>query len=172
MLLPDGYSTILNILWPNLPVTLFIREKELQPPALDLGGGIETSTMRNARMRTFAAKSLLTLGELTLMCQYDPGVYGQMLTIVAEPAAGGVGGLVGVRTRMGAIARMDVIFPDASILRFYGWVDKIAPPSHKEGDFPLMEIKIVPGNRNSTSVGAPEFVPVFIPGALPGAIGR
>lgn len=175
MLLPDGFSSLITINYPTSPITLFLREKELQPFSLDLGGPIDTSTMQNQMMRTQAAKSLVTTGEVTLSCQYDPGIYLQLLTRVIE--RGGNNNPqnnipLGFRPRLGATALMSWYFPDGSRIDFYAWVEKMTPPVHKEGDMPLMEVKICLSNRNITTSVAPEYVPVFTPGVFPGELVR
>lgn len=157
MILPNGYACILTTMFPNNQVTLFIRERELQPPSLDLGGGIEISTMYNNYFKTKVSKGLIEVGDVTLQARYDPYIYAQMLAIV--PEAGGPGGpppgrLAGTRRRLGQNAQQVVTFPDGTVLVVYGWYDKITPPSHKEGDVPLMEVKIVVSNLDHNGVEA------------------
>ena len=175
MQLVDGYSAYVVSTFPTMNVTLFIRERELQPPAVDLGGQIETTTMLNNFVRTHAAKSLATIGELTLQCQYDPGIYAQMLSVVADSTVSG-----SFRFRQGQNASHIITFPDGARFGFFGWYEKITPPSHKEGDFPLMEVKIQPSNRCSftgtfmdavATLGA-EFVPRFEQGRNYGVVAR
>lgn len=133
MFLVDGFSTVVT--FSGLP-GIFLREREVTPPELDAGGEIDTSTMLNSRMRTRAAKSLATLGKVTMMCQYDPFVYSQLATW------------------LGVVQVITVVFPDGFEMSFPGWVDKFTPPSHKEGDFPLATVEIIPSNTNQTPVSA------------------
>lgn len=141
MFLHDGFQTWIGFpdLAPN--IALVMKEREVQPPDMDGGGEIETSTMRNTRWRTKAPKSLITLGDVTLQVQYDPSLYNDILA------------LINVNTRV------EIKFPDTSTLTFYGWVDKFTPPSHKEGEFPVAEIKVHCSNVHA-GTGA-EQAPVY-----------
>lgn len=128
MLLPDGFRTLVTF---SLRPGIFLREREVTPPELDGGAPIDTTTMRNLRWRTQASRSLLTLGELVLQCQYDPFVYAQLIA------------------DMQVNQLITVTFPDGALLAFYGWINKFTPPSHKEGEFPVAEVRIVPRLRGA-----------------------
>ncbi len=127
--LNDGFSTVVTVsLTPSLILTL--REKEVQPPDLDGGGPIETTTMRNTLVRTKQPKKLTTIGDLVMHCQYDPAEYAAFI--------------LGHGQRIGFCS---VTFPDGSTLGFFGWVESFKPSSHKEGEFPTAEVKIIPSNQ-------------------------
>lgn len=149
MLLVDGFSTTFTFTDPagtlavagGIPVppggatgtgpgTLYIQERDFTPPGLAGGGSIETSTMRNSRLRTFAPKSLKTLTEMSGACMYDPYALFQVFTAI------------------NIVLLFAVLFPDAATMSFYGWFDELTPQSHKEGDFPLANFKVIPGNVN------------------------
>lgn len=126
MFLYDGQSTLISF---AVAPAIFLREKEVQVPAYDMGGPIDTTTMRNTVMRTKAPKSLLDLGDMTIQANYDPAV---LTTLLANM---GVNGLI------------TVTFPDAAVETFYGYIDKFTPAALKEGEFPLAEVKVVATNR-------------------------
>lgn len=159
MFLTNGHRTLVSM---SLLPGVFLREREVQPPSLDMGGSIDTTTMRNSLFRTATSKTLITVGELTMMCQYDPFVYNQFIVTL-----GGVRQLFTVQ------------FPDGMTFTFWGALEKITPPSHKEGDFPLMEVKIIPHLRNTTATAhlgglvadaANEVSPVRVAGANVGNV--
>jgi hypothetical protein len=124
--LTDGYSTLVR--FDKAPAVLF-RQKEVQPPGLDSGGPIETTTMGTMRFRTNWPKSLITITEMTLQVQWDPIVYTTIVQLLMGPA--GVG-------------YIRVQLPDGNRFNFIGFLDKFTPSQHKEGDFALAEAKIVP----------------------------
>jgi hypothetical protein len=126
MLLANGFRSLISFaLRPNL----FVREKEIQPPEIDGGGPIDTTTMRNLAWRTKAAKSLKDLGEIVLQVQFDPFVYSQLSVDINTPQT------------------MTVTFPDGAFIQFVAYINKFTPPSMKEGEFPLAELRIVPTNK-------------------------
>lgn len=127
MFLVDGYSTlIVGTGYSTNGAVIAFREKEVQPPDVDGGGEIDTTTMRNLLWHSASPKALLKLGQTKLQVQYDPFMYNQIV----------VNALI---NRL-----WTVIFPDAATLGFYGWLDKFTPTSHKEGEFPLAEIILFP----------------------------
>lgn len=138
----DGYQTLISFGADPL-IVVVINEKEVQPPDLDGGGEIDTTTMRNLKFRTKNPKSLVTLGDMTVQINYDPVVYTSLLNIL------NVNNLI------------RVIFPDGSTLDFWGWIDKFTPASLKEGEFPLAELKIHSSNHDqSLNETEPIFTPV------------
>jgi hypothetical protein len=149
--LTDGYQTLIEV--PGIvgqPVLLF-REREVQPPDLDGGGPIETTTMRNTRFRTKQPKHLITTGDITTHVQYAPQVYDDVLRSLQ------------------IVGKITIRFPDGYITVFIGWLEKFTPTSLKEGDFPLAEMKLCVGNqllsRNSVILG--ETPPNFTNGPVP-----
>lgn len=147
--LTDGYQTLIGFVDAPLlglgDLTLVMKEKEVQPPDIDGGGELDTTTMRNVTWRTKQPKSLFTLGDVTAQIQYDPIIYTSILVLLNR------------NTRIG------IRFPDLSALSFFGWVDKFTPPSHKEGDFVIAELKIHCSNQNNSGV---EVAPVFFAGPI------
>lgn len=129
MFLVEGYQTLVTF---SATPGLFLRVRELQPPEIDGGGEIDTTTMLNAAARTRSQKTLVHWNAITMQCQYDPFVYFQM------------SGTINVRQLM------TVTFPDAAIVPVWGFVDKFTPTSLKEGEFPLAEVKFIPTHRTTT----------------------
>jgi hypothetical protein len=130
--LTDGYQTLVSI-----GGTVF-KERETQPPGLDAGGPIDTTTMRNVRWRTMQPKHLVTATEIKVKAEYDPVFYVTILT-----------SLLGVNGQIG------IIFPDGHTLTFWGWLDKFVPDSHKEGEVPLADLTIHPSNQDNSGFEQP-----------------
>lgn len=129
--LQDGYQTLVT--FANLPgLSVIFHEREVQPPSVE-AGEIDTMTMRDMLWRGKWPKSLLSAGDVTIPGRYDPVAYTTIVARIGRPA--------NVTT---CVIRM----PDLSTLTLYGWIDSITPPSHKEGEMPLMEIKFKVSNRN------------------------
>jgi hypothetical protein len=135
-LLQDGFKTLIAI----TGVTALFEEIEVQPSALDAGGPISQSTMRNTRYRTSMGKKLITQGKLTVKVAYDPAVIPQMV------------GILGVNKSI------TKTFPNGNTVQFWGFVDKFTPDTMKEGDRPeaTMEIEVTNLNASNAETG-----PVF-----------
>jgi hypothetical protein len=129
--LSDGYQTLISM--SAAPNTNF-REKEVQPPGLDGGGMIDTTTMRNTRFRTRQPKHLVTADDITLHVQYDPDAYNTVLAIIQE------------------VQTLTVTFPDGKQLNIDGFLDTFKPVSHREGEFPTAEMKFVMTNQTAEGV--------------------
>src|SRR5207253_1537103 len=108
--LDDGFSTLITL--ENIPdVKLF--EKEVTPPAMQAGGPIETTTMRNIAVRTAAPKKLKNLGPVNSTCAYATDA------------------LSSIYAQLGVNQRITVTFPDGSRWRYWGWLDAFTPGSNK-----------------------------------------
>lgn len=164
-------------------VPLTLRIKELHPPEVDGGGGIDTTVMANGVMRTMAPKSLLTFGKLSMLCQYDPGVYGQFFPAAFAAAVGvvpaGTAAVIAPGNPFGGfinvIGVFTVLFPDGATFVFNGWINKFTPSNHKEGDFPTAEVEIIPSNTSIIPVAgflSHDVLPIVAPGASPGLVVR
>ena len=141
--LDDGFKTVIAF---GTSTVSKLYEKEVQPPGVDGGGAIDTTTMRNTLYRTMAAKSLLTLTEHTFEAAYDPAAYTEMIASI------NVNQLI------------TITFPDNATLAFYGYLDKFVPNAHVEGEQPTATCTIV--STNVDGAGA-ETAPVY--GAAPSA---
>lgn len=136
--LTDGYQTLVG--FDAAPAIQF-KEKEVQPPDLDGGGEVDTTTMHNVRWRTKQPKHLVSAGDMSIQAQYDPILYS---TIVSD--------LLNVNNLI------TITFPDGATLEIWGWVDKFTPAPLKEGEFPLAEVKIHFSNQDDNGV---EQAPVY-----------
>lgn len=136
--LDDGFSTL--IAFAADPDVSFW-EKTVTPPGVDGGDAIEQTTMHNTAWRTFAARSLKTLTDVSLTAAWQPQVYDQIIALI------NVEGLVTCH------------FSDTSTLDFYGFLKDFTPGSHEEGSQPEADITIVCTNVNPVT-GA-ETAPVY-----------
>jgi hypothetical protein len=136
--LTDGFPTLIR--FSRNPAVL-LKEREVQPPDLDGGGEIDTTTMRNNTWRSKYPKSLITAGDCTLQVNYDPKLYSDILAMINKNQS------------------IMVRFSDGSGIQFYGWIDKFTPASLKEGDFPMAEVKIHCSNMDAAGV---EVGPIYI----------
>ena len=146
LLLQDGYQSLVTFL---LDTDIKFWEKTITPPGIDGGDAIELTTMHNTAWRTFAARGLKTLSEMTLVCAYDPDVYSDG-TEIAE-----------------AINRDDTItvtWHDGSQLAFFGYLQKFEPSDLAEGEQPEATVTIVATNMDSDGAEqAPVMVSVGTP---------
>ena len=135
--LDDGFSTL--IAFAADPDVSFW-EQTVQPPGLDGGDPIETTTMHNENLRTMSSRALKTMTPMTTTAAYDPNVYNNLNS------------LINVETSI------TVIFPDGSTLAFFGFLQKFEPQELKEGEQPLASITIVPTNIDPSDGSEAEFV--------------
>lgn len=135
--LDDGYQTVIAFA-ADPDVSLW--EMTVQPPGLDGGDPIETSTMHNANLRTMSSRQLKTMTPMTTTAAYDPNLYNNL------------NALINVETSI------TVIFPDGSTLAFFGFLQKFDPSELKEGEMPTASITIVPTNVDPATGTEAEFV--------------
>jgi len=142
--LRQGYPTTIDL--TGADVTFW--EKTVQPPGIDGGEPIDTTTMRNDAVRTAAPHVLYSLTPLNCNVAYDPTVYDSIL---------------------GAINDNDefvVTFPDEGTLTFWGYLKSFIPQELTQDDEPMAAIVIVPTNINASGV---ETIPVVAAGSGTGA---
>ncbi len=134
-MLPDGFKSIINFVGraPGAAGVWFL-EKEVQPPGWEVGK-IDVTTMRSIIMRNSWHKSLISLDDSTIQAAYDPVCFN----------ATQLTGLLGLN------GLIQFIFPDLTMWTISGWLDSLKPTSLKEGEFPLMEMKIVASNFTITN---------------------
>jgi hypothetical protein len=111
--LDDGHST--KVTFATDP-DISLWEKAVQPPGVDGGDEIQTTTMFNEVWRTTSPRQLKTLTPSTFKAAYDPAVYDQIVA------------LVNVRTTI------TDTFPDGSTLASYGFLKaRHAARSYRHG---------------------------------------
>lgn len=132
--LDDGYRCLVAL---NADPDASFWEKEVTPPGLDGGDGIDTTTMHNDDWRTMSPRALITMTPFSMVVAYDPNVYNNLLA------------LINVKTTV------TVHFPDGSTLAFYGYLKSFTPDALKEGEQPQATVEVVPTNQDPTT-GAEE----------------
>ena len=137
--LDDGFSTKLTI---AADVDISFWEKTVQPPGIDGGDAIETSTMHNTTWRTMSPRALRTLTPLSVTAAYDPAVFSQLVSVTNLETT------------------ITVTFPDGSTLAFYGYVQNTEPSDNTEGEQPELTVTIQPTNQDP-STGSEE-APVLV----------
>lgn len=138
--LTDGYQALIAFNSSG-GVPTYMKEKEVQPPDIDGGGEIDTTTMRNVVWRTRQPKHLKTLGNIVVHVEYDSATY------------------VNIVSAINVNQTITVSFPDGHTLTFWGWVNKFTPTSLKEGEFPTAELQVICSNQTSNNV---ESGPVYV----------
>lgn len=140
--LEDGFSTKIAFA-RSAGVNLW--EKTVTPPGVDGGDEIETTTMFNTTWRTFAARNLRTLTEVSFTAAYDPAAY---TTIIND-----------LVNQEGAIT---CHFPDGSKISFYGYLKMFEPSECQEGEQPEADVTIFPTNYDPVNdvEGAPVITSV------------
>lgn len=127
----DGYQTKIIFTSASLSSAeeaLQFEIKELTPPGVSGGGGIDITTMSNETWRTMAAKALKTLTPLSMVIAYDTELYDGMIDMCNDNQ------------------EIFVDFPDDSRLTFWGFVDEFLPNAQVEGEQPTANVTVIPTN--------------------------
>lgn len=125
--LEDGFST--KIAFEADPDVSFW-EIGVQPPGIDGGEAIQTSTMHNIAWRTMAPRALKSLTPCQTTVAYDPNVYNNILDLINVKQS------------------ITVHFPDGSTLDFFGFLKSFSPQAATEGNMPTANVDIVPTNTD------------------------
>jgi len=136
--LGDGFRTLINFA-ENPTVSLW--EKSVQPPGLDGGDAVETTTMHNVNYRTMSSRFLKTMTESSVMAAYDPQVYDQLVA------------LINVETTI------TVHMPNGGSLAFFGFLRTFEPAEHVEGTQPEATCTFTPTNVDPAD--GTEAAPVY-----------
>jgi hypothetical protein len=142
--LRDGFPTTITM--TGAGVTFY--EVTVQPPGIDGGEPINTTTMRNVDVRTFAGRHLYTLTPQEISVGYDPTAYDT------------------IKAAVNVNQSMVTTFPDGATLTWWGLLQKFVPEAMEEGKMPIARITLVPTNVNASGV---ETVPVLVAGSGTGA---
>lgn len=137
MRIDDGYQTTVAF---AKDANVLFWEKNVTPPSMDGGGENDTTTMHNEKYRTKMPKALISLGNMTLNCAYDPKIYTSILTM------------------LNVNQEITVTFPDKSTYKFWGWINSFTPSSIEEGSQPTADVEIICSNTNASKE---EVAPVF-----------
>lgn len=123
--LDDGRVALIAFASNN---SLLIWEKEVQPPGIDNGDDIDTTTMWNEDFRTHMPRQLNDLTEHTIVAAYDPCVYTDLLALT------------------GVCDNITVYFPDNSTLSYWGYIKNVEFSPLVDGEQPEVTITVQPTN--------------------------
>lgn len=138
----DGQSTTFSF---GTTVALRFREKRVTPPDYKGGGPLDGTDMRNVNMRTKASKKLITAGQMKTSGYYDPFLYSQFVSNIQVNQT------------------INLLFPDFSLVVFYGWLEEFNPEEHREGENPMAELIMEISNQNGAGRGVmgSEVLPAY-----------
>jgi hypothetical protein len=142
--LRDGFPTIINL--PGANVTFW--EKSVQPPGLDGGEPIDTTTMRNSKVRTKAPRKLYDVTPIEVNAAYDPTVYDT------------------IKAQLNQNQAITTTLPDGAVISWWGYLKSFVPESNEEGKEPMARMTLVPTNIDNEGV---EQVPTIATGTGTGA---
>jgi hypothetical protein len=165
--LTDGYQTLIafgSVAGAGAPLTFL--EKEVHPPSIKGGGGIDITNMRQGVIvpgvlpgsfpRTQLPKHLYSVGDTTTIVEWDSTMYNfnQVMAFINQ------------------LTDITITFPDGNVETFYGWLDEFTPASMKEGELPTAELKICyAGLSSRTWTTAFAYTPLVTPPLLGGPAG-
>lgn len=137
--MPEGWRTIIS--FAEVP-DILLYEIEVTPPEIMTGEKIDTTTMRNTLIKTYASPQLIDVGDVTVRVAYDPAVYDDIITYV------------------GTDQLITITFPTTKTVDFYGHIRSFKPDGLKIGERPTAELVI--GSVNVEADGD-EYLPNYTP---------
>ncbi len=135
----DGFKTLIS-LSGNTEIALW--EKEVTPPGVRGGGPIDTTGMHNTAWRTQSPKQLKTTSISPTLVAYDPVLFEEIAALE------------------NINQRIELTFPDDTILQFYGYVETFELNPVMEGRQPTAITKLVP--TNVCDIDGSEFPPCLL----------
>lgn len=123
--LTDGFATLINV------AGMDFWEVDVQPPGIDGGEPIDTTTMHNTVWRTFAPRQLKTLTAARFRAAYNPDVYESIVDQINNNQL------------------VTITFPDAQVLTFYGYIKSFEPDGLEEGKMPTANMVLQPTNTDA-----------------------
>jgi hypothetical protein len=139
--LDDGYQSV--IVFDGYE-SLAIYEKSVQPPAMDGGDPIDTTTMLNTTVETKKPQCLVGFDDGTVVAAYDPGELDTLYALVNEEIS------------------ITYAYPDGSAYCHWGSVRRVEPSPLVKGEQPEVTLTIVVTNWDP--VNCVEAGPVFVDG--------
>lgn len=136
-LLNDGFATLFA--FSGAP-SIKLKEKTVTPPGVSGGGPKDMTHMRNVAYRTQLPKLLKTIMAAGIQAYMESGLWTDLIAQTNVNQA------------------MTITFPDSHTLVFWGWLDECPEPEMKEGEPPLVTLKIEVSNLNGSGV---ETGPVY-----------
>ncbi len=130
----DGYQTTIGFsaAASGIVMNTIAKEKGVTPPAIEGGGKIDLTTMRNSNVRTFYPKQLYTLGDASVVVAYDPTAYDE------------------IQSMIGVNQTITITFPDSTTLAYWGSIDNFAPNESVEGEQPTAVLTIIATNLDDS----------------------
>ena len=136
--LEDGYQTIIEFAGSD---TIKLFEKTVQPPGLEGGEKVDTTTMHNQDVRTYAPRWLKEVTDGQMTVAYDPAVLSEVLALI------------------NVVKEITLTHPDGSTWTFFGYLRSFVPGSNAEGAQPEATCTIV--STNVDPADSSETVPAY-----------
>lgn len=144
--MPDGFSSVIG--FKNRPgISLWIQTVKFA--GIDGGEKINTTTMFNVAVRTFAARQLKTLDDVTFKAAFDPD-------ILVTSGPNSIWAAINDDSET-----ITEFWPEGSTRAYYAYLQKMAAPEMKEGEFPTADFTITVTNWDKAN--QTEAIPVFTP---------
>lgn len=130
-MLIDGAGTKVDF---DASANVKFSELSLQPPGFTGGGAINTTGLRNVRVRTQQPKKLVSVSSSKGTVKYDP------LFLEDAYALQGVNG------------EITITHADGATTVGWGWLEDFTPNENEEGNEPIADILIEWSNENASGV--------------------
>ncbi len=140
--IPDGFITYIT--FASQPA-LGVWEVKAKPKGGDGGEPIDISTMHNVRFHTMYPRSLVKHTDSVTSCGIDPDAISLLDTQLDKPDT------------------ITTTFPDGTSDAYYGYLQKYEFTEFSIGEFPMVNLTIMPMNYDATNNN--EQGPVYSPAA-------
>jgi hypothetical protein len=129
--LDDGFKTLVT--FASKPdIKLWV--KSVNPPGIDGGGGIDTTTMENTRVRTKKPKKLVEITDGEFKAAYAVAVINDIIDLIQE------------------LDTITVTFEDGDAWEMWGWLDSFVPDEVEEGAQPVATCKFLCSGESDVGV--------------------
>jgi hypothetical protein len=130
-MLIDGAGTTIDF---AASATVKMSELSLQPPGLTGGGAINTTGLRNVRVRTQQPKKLVSVSSSKGTAKYDPLF------------------LEDIYALQGVNNEITITHADGATTVGWGWLEDATPNENSEGEEPILDFLIEWSNENASGV--------------------
>ena len=130
----DGFSTTVSFTGYT---SISFWEVTVQPPGIDGGDAVNTTTMLNGTWRTMAPRQLKTLTEAKCNGAYNDTLYTSIVAMIND------------------LVEITVAFPNGKALTFWGYLKSFEPGEIQEDEQPRADFVIQPTNFDGSAEQGP-----------------
>jgi hypothetical protein len=131
----EGFPTTITL--TDAGVTFW--EKTVEPLVSDGGEPVNTTSMRNVKVRTFSPRHLYQVDPVEITALYDGSFYSTLQNTSS-----------GINKNQQIVTTL----PDGTTITWWGYIQKAKFDAMEEGKEPLVHLTLVHTGRNNSGTGA------------------